>query len=406
MMIYRSYLRKTGASFLMFLLVLISFSCKEQLENNGIKLEISPNANINDTIIVCKIEKIQDALNGSSKLVVDTIVLNNGKIDFFSDKIPDGTLLRFNFYPSKSKILTPGGIISKGSKSNFIFAFYDHKNLTKINIPGEDIQKYHLTSSNISNKEIFSSHKLFDLYRQREDSLIEKIVKSKSKSERDSLLNINRQILINAYSNCIDTLKINWNNFSSKESKAFVLHYFMSPFVNKENNADFLLKIINDLGNKKLNNTLVESAIEYFNKGKKEYDYVAINEYLETTYNIDLNEYKDKIIIISFWASWCKPCRLFNKFEFKELYNDKRSYCEIISISLDNDPGKWEKAEKEDNIKWNSVLDPNSSKSEIIKLLDIQSIPFEILIYPNKKIEKLKMHENILEKVNSFLKKN
>jgi len=388
----------------MLLLALFSFSCKEQLENNGIKLEISPNANINDTIIVCKIDKIQDALNGSSKLVVDTIVLNKGTTHFFSDKIPDGTLLRFNFYPSKSKILTPGGIISKGNKSNFIFVFYDHKNLTKISIPGEDIQRYHLTSTNISNKEIFNSHKLFASYRQREDTLIEKIVKSKSKKERDSLLNINKQMLINAYSDCIDTLKTNWNNYSSEESKAFALLYFMSPFVNKENNADFLLKIINDLENKNIKNTLVQSIIEYFNVEKKEYDYDAIKKYLETTYNLNLDEFKNKIIIISFWASWCKPCRLFNKFEFKELYNEKRSYCEIISISLDNDSGKWKKAEKEDNIKWKSVLDPNSSKSEIIKLLDIQSIPFEILIYPDKRIEKLKMHENILEKINTFIK--
>lgn len=50
---------------------------------------------------------------------------------------------------------------------------------------------------------------------------------------------------------------------------------------------------------------------------------------------INLSDYKGKVVILDFWATWCPPCRagIPDLVELKEKYGDKNF--EIIGISLD-----------------------------------------------------------------------
>jgi cytochrome c biogenesis protein CcmG/thiol:disulfide interchange protein DsbE len=51
---------------------------------------------------------------------------------------------------------------------------------------------------------------------------------------------------------------------------------------------------------------------------------------------INLSDYKGKIVILDFWATWCPPCRrgIPDLIELKNEYGDK---IEIIGISVDTD---------------------------------------------------------------------
>ncbi len=53
---------------------------------------------------------------------------------------------------------------------------------------------------------------------------------------------------------------------------------------------------------------------------------------------VSLSDYRGKILIIDFWATWCPPCRMEMP-EFVELYRDYADKgVEIIGISIDQNP--------------------------------------------------------------------
>ena len=56
---------------------------------------------------------------------------------------------------------------------------------------------------------------------------------------------------------------------------------------------------------------------------------------VESKSELSLNDYKGKIVILDFWATWCPPCRegIPDLVELKEKYGDEDF--EVIGISLD-----------------------------------------------------------------------
>lgn len=127
--------------------------------------------------------------------------------------------------------------------------------------------------------------------------------------------------------------------------------------------------------------------------------YVAINSYLapvrktmpgqpapELIYNdpsgnpVALSSLQGKVVLIDFWASWCRPCRAENP-NVVRLYNEyKDKGFEIYSVSLDKNRGKWEDAIAADNLQWTHVSDLQGWGSTAAKEYAVSSIPKTFLV--------------------------
>ena len=94
---------------------------------------------------------------------------------------------------------------------------------------------------------------------------------------------------------------------------------------------------------------------------------------------INVNQFKDKFVLIDFWASWCAPCRLGNKKLVKLHAELNPAKIEIIGISIDTDPNKWIKAIAKDKITFLQLIDPNGFDAKSALLFGVEELPSKYL---------------------------
>ncbi|MCR5192177.1 MAG: TlpA family protein disulfide reductase [Bacteroidales bacterium] len=100
-----------------------------------------------------------------------------------------------------------------------------------------------------------------------------------------------------------------------------------------------------------------------------------------------LSDLRGNIVMIDFWASWCRPCRMENPNVVKlyHKYHDKGF--EIYSVSLDKSGVEWRRAIEQDGLVWpNHVSDLNGWTSSGGATYGIMSVPSTVLIDRDGKI--------------------
>lgn len=92
---------------------------------------------------------------------------------------------------------------------------------------------------------------------------------------------------------------------------------------------------------------------------------------------ISLSDFKGSYVLVDFWASWCRPCRVENP-KLMELYQTKvNTDFKIVGVSIDSDQGTWEKAIEKDGIEWPQILDADQT---IYKQYLLSSLPANFLL--------------------------
>ncbi len=106
-----------------------------------------------------------------------------------------------------------------------------------------------------------------------------------------------------------------------------------------------------------------------------------------------LSDLRGKVVLVDFWAAWCRPCRAENP-NLVRMYNAyKDKGFDIYSVSLDGLPNQqdpktdWTTAITQDQLTWNNhVSDLKGWGTSVIKDFGFQGIPYTVLVDREGKI--------------------
>jgi thiol-disulfide isomerase/thioredoxin len=114
---------------------------------------------------------------------------------------------------------------------------------------------------------------------------------------------------------------------------------------------------------------------------------IELEGYTVDGQRLDMSQYKGKVVLVDFWATWCGPCRaeIPNILKNWETHHD--AGFEVIAISVDDDLNELESFVAEEKPPWTVVADnhPNNRKSMAARF-GIRGIPAFILVGRDGKV--------------------
>lgn len=176
-----------------------------------------------------------------------------------------------------------------------------------------------------------------------------------------------------------DSLKNIYLTHIRKHPKEFTALFFLNQYY-RNFTDEFVGDFLKNLPKKLQRNSLAkELAINKFQIEKiKSFAEFKLNDTLGNRF--DYSAYSTKIVLVDFWASWCKPClENIPKLE-KILTHFEGSHFKILGVSIDQNREAWLTALKREKLQWENVHESLGVKGFSSIFLKISTIPRYVLL--------------------------
>jgi len=78
---------------------------------------------------------------------------------------------------------------------------------------------------------------------------------------------------------------------------------------------------------------------------------------------IHLADYRGKVVLLNFWATWCQPC-IVEMPSLLDLHHDLPDVA-VLAVSIDEDPGAYTRFIQRHNVDLTTVRDPGQSAAKL-----------------------------------------